>query len=135
MPLTLHHYGFLTADTAAWLADNELLFGKSFKISESIKIASQKVTVTFIQQTANAVCTELVQPAADNLPLQKMIKKGISAYHTGYTVPADEFDIELKKFEEAGCHLLPVFYSEAFNNKRCVFIITKNLGMIELVEL
>ena len=47
------------------------MFGKPFKLYDSIAIASQKVTITFVQQTENAVMTELVQPAADNLPLQK----------------------------------------------------------------
>lgn len=134
MPLTLHHYGFLTADTAAWLAENELLFGKPFSVFDTVHIASQKVAVTFVQQTAGAVLTELVQPAADNLPLQKMIAKGISIYHTGYTVPSAEFDETLQWLEDKGSRALPVFNSEAFNHKRCVFVITTAHGMIELIE-
>lgn len=134
MPLTLHHYGFLTADTAAWLAENELLLGKPFKQSDSIHIASQKVSATFVQQTENGVITELVQPAADNLPLQKMIAKGITIYHAGYTVPANEFETTLKTLEENGAHAFPVFHSEAFNLRRCVFVVNNSLGMIELIE-
>lgn len=134
MPITLHHYGFLTADTAAWLSENELIFGKPFKLYDSIAIASQKVTITFVQQTENAVMTELVQPAADNLPLQKMIAKGITVYHTGYMIPAMEFDSTLKDFEEKGARALPVFNSEAFNQRRCVFVFSTSLGMIELIE-
>lgn len=134
MPLTLHHYGILTADTAAWLAENEFLFGKPFSVFETVHIASQKVAVTFVQQTAGAVLTELVQPAEDNLPLQKMIAKGITMYHTGYIVPANEFDETLQSLEEKGSRALPVFNSEAFNQKRCVFVITTALGMIELIE-
>lgn len=134
MPLTLHHYGFLTADTAGWLAENELLFGKPYKLFDSIPIASQKVSITFVQQTENAVMTELVHPAADNLPLQKMITKGITVYHTGYTVPANEFEETLKIFEEKGARALPVFNSEAFNQRRCVFVFSTALGMIELIE-
>jgi methylmalonyl-CoA/ethylmalonyl-CoA epimerase len=134
LPLTLHHYGFLTADTAAWLSENELLFGKPFKLFHSIVITSQKVTITFVQQTENAVMTELVQPAADNLPLQKMISKGVTVYHTGYTVPADKFDETLKTLDEKGARALPVFHSEAFNQRRCVFVFSNSLGMIELIE-
>lgn len=134
MPLTLHHYGFLTADPAAWLAENELLFGKPFKLFDSIEIASQKVSITFVEQTKNAVMTELVQPGADNLPLQKMIAKGITVYHTGYTVPANEFEATLKIFEANGARAFPVFNSEAFNLRRCVFVICTSLGMIELIE-
>lgn len=134
MPLKLHHYGFLTADTAAWLAENELLFGQPFQTSPSIQIVSQKVTVTFVQQTKNAVFTELIQPAADNLALQKMITKGITVYHTGYMVPANEFDETVRLFEEKGARALPVFNSEAFNHKRCIFLFGNSVGMIELIE-
>jgi methylmalonyl-CoA/ethylmalonyl-CoA epimerase len=135
MPITLHHYGFLTADTAAWLAENELLFGKPYKVSETIQIATQKVSVTFVQQTPGAVLTELIQPHDDNTSLQKMIAKGITVYHTGYTVPSNEFEDTIIFFEKEGGRMLPVFNSEAFNMKRCVFIYTKNLGMIELMEI
>lgn len=133
-PLTLHHYGFLTADTAGWLTENELIFGKPFKISERIHIFSQKVTITFLQQTAGSVLTELIEPGKDNLSLQKMIAKGVTVYHTGYTIPANEFDTALRFLEQNDYNLLPVFQSEAFNNRRCVFAITKNLGMIEIIE-
>lgn len=134
LPLTLHHYGLLTADIAAWLTENECIFGKPYHVSETIPIASQKVTVTFVQQTKDASFIELVQPSEDNLSLQKMIAKGVTIYHTGYTVPAIEFDETIKILENSGAHFLPVFYSEAYKQKRCVFVISKNLGMIELIE-
>lgn len=134
LPLTLHHYGLLTADTAAWLIENEFIFGKPYHVSETTSIASQKVAVTFVQQTKDAVFIELVQPAADNLSLHKMIAKGVTVYHMGYTVPAGAFDETLKTLENKGAHSLPVFHSEAYNQKRCVFVISKNTGMIELIE-
>ena len=133
-PLTLHHYGFLTANTAAWLAENEALFGKPFKVFETVHISSQKVRITFVLQTENAVLTELIEPLEENTHLKKMISKGITVYHTGYKVAANEFDTVLKTFENKGIHALPVFYSEAFENKRCVFLVTRNFGMIELIE-
>lgn len=133
-PLTLHHYGFLTADTAAWLAENELLFGKPFKVFDTVHISSQKVRITFVQQTENGTLTELIEPLEENTHLKKMIAKGITIYHTGYTVATNDFDITLKTFENKGIHALPVFHSEAFENKRCVFLVTRNFGMIELIE-
>jgi hypothetical protein len=134
LPLILHHYGFLTADTAIWLAENELLLGKPFKVFDTVNISSQKVNITFVQQTENGILTELIEPLDDNLHFKKMISKGITIYHTGYTVPKNEFENTLRSFEEKGAHSLPVFNSKAFNNKRCVFFVTKNLGMIEIIE-
>lgn len=132
--LTLHHYGFLTSSTAAWLAENELVFGKPFKVFDTIHISSQKVYITFVQQTENGFLTELIEPLEENTHLKKMISKGITIYHTGYTVTSSEFDTVLKSLESKGIHALPVFHSEAFGNKRCVFLVTRNFGMIELIE-
>lgn len=132
--LSLHHYGLLTNDTAAWLAENELLLGKPYKVFDTIKISSQKVNITFVQQSAASTLTELVEPSQDNSVLQKMISKGITIYHTGYLAPAGAFDTILSSFVEKGTHALPAFHSEAFGGKRCVFVITRNMGMIEIIE-
>jgi hypothetical protein len=52
--LSLHHYGFLTADTKTWLQENELLLGKPFKVFDAINISTQKVRITFVEQFAKA---------------------------------------------------------------------------------
>ena len=132
--LSLHHYGFLTNDTAAWLAENELVFGKPYKVFDTIKISSQKVNITFVQQSATSTLTELVEPSQDNSALQKMMGKGITIYHTGYLAAAGGFDNILACFVEKGAYALPAFHSEAFGGKRCVFVITRNMGMIEIIE-
>ncbi|MES2850902.1 MAG: VOC family protein [Bacteroidota bacterium] len=134
LPLILHHYGFLTADTAAWLEENELLLGKPFKVFDTVHVSSQKVKITFVQQAENTVLTELIEPLDDNLHLTKMISKGITIYHTGYIVTKEDFDKVVNSFEEKGAHSLPIFNSEAFEKKRCVFLITRSLGMIEIIE-
>ena len=132
--LSLHHYGFLTKDTAVWLAENELLLGKPYKVFDTIKISSQKVNITFVQQSATSTLTELVEPSQDNLPLQKMMSKGITIYLSGYLAAARAFDNILTSFVEKGAHALPTFHSEAFGGKRCVFVITRNMGLIEIIE-
>ena len=71
-PLTIHHYGFLTYNAAAWLAENELLFGKPYKVFETVKISSQKVNISFVQQLEGAVLIELIEPWEDNAKMQKM---------------------------------------------------------------
>jgi hypothetical protein len=132
--LALHHYGFLTANISVWLIENELLFGKPFKVSCTITVSSQKAKIAFVQQKENDVLAELIEPMEENAHLKKMIAKGITVYHTGYATPANEFDAVLKSFEKTGAYALPVFKSEAFENRRCVFIVTKNLGLIEIIE-
>ena len=101
-PLTLHHYGFLTANTAVWLTENELLLGKPFAVFNSISIISQKVKITFLQQTENSVLTELVEPLEENALLRKMITKGITVYHIGYMAAKNDFENVLQSFEKKG---------------------------------
>ncbi|MBL0357980.1 MAG: hypothetical protein IPP72_14360 [Chitinophagaceae bacterium] len=132
--LTLHHYGFLTGDTQAWLNENELLMGKPFKIYDRISISSQQVNITFVQQEAGSTLTELVEPWEGNSKLQQWLTRGITVYHTGYLAPEGEFESSVHSLEEKGAHALPPFYSEAFGNKRCVFLVTRHLGMIEVIE-
>ena len=135
MSLTLHHYGFLTADTTAWLAENELLLGRPFRVFETVEITAQKVKITFVQQLENdVVFTELVEPAADNISLQKMLNKGVTVYHKGYLAAPGAFDALLTGFAEKEVHVLPAFHSEAFNGLRCAFVVTSGLGLIEIIE-
>ena len=132
--LTLHHYGILTSSTSEWLSENEVLLGKPFKISHIIKISSQKADITFVEQKEGEVLTELVEPWQDNHTLNKLIEKGVSAYHKGYLLSAGEFDEVVEMLVERGFHSLGIFQSEAFGNRRCVFLVTINLGMIEIIE-
>ena len=132
--VTLHHYGFLTSSTADWLAENETFFGQPFRVFDTIKIQSQKVDITFVEQTQGATLTELVEPWEDNLQLHKMINKGLTVYHKGLYAAMGKFDEVVERLEEMGAHSLGAFQSEAFGNKRCVFLITRNLGMIEIIE-
>ena len=132
--LTLHHYGFLTGNITAWLKENELLFGKPFKVFDTVHISSQKVKITFVQQNENGILNELIEPLEENDRLKKMIEKGITVYHAGYIVDKNKFDDVLKSFEKKSIHALPVFNSEAFENRRCVFLLSNTMGMIELIE-
>lgn len=132
--LTLHHYGFLTSSTTDWLSENELLLGKPFKIFATVKIQSQKVNITFVEQLEGEILTELVEPWPDNLPLNKMLVKGITVYHKGFLSSPGSFEGAIEMLEEKGAHSLGIFQSEAFGNRRCVFLVTQNLGMIEIIE-
>ncbi len=130
--LRLHHYGFLTASTSDWLLEQELFVGKPYRVSETITVHTQKVKVTFVEQTEGAVLTELVEPLPGNTSLEKMLSKGITVYHCGYLTL--QFDEKLSKWEAAGGRLLQTFHSEAFGGRRCAFMLTTQLGLVELIE-
>lgn len=98
--LRLHHYGFLTASTSDWLLEQELFVGKPYRVSETITVHTQKVKVTFVEQTEGAVLTELVEPLPGNTSLEKMLSKGITVYHCGYLTL--QFDEKLSKWEAVG---------------------------------
>jgi len=132
--LTLHHFGFLTASATDWLAENETLLGTPFKIFDTVVIQSQKVNITFVEQTEGAVLTELVEPWADNLPLNKMIANGVTVYHKGFLCPLGSFDEAVEELEKKGAYSLEAFQSRAFGYRRCIFLVTRNLGLIELIE-
>ncbi len=131
-PLRLHHYGFLTSSTVAWLRENEQLFGPPHAVSATIGISSQQVSVTFVEPYPGAVLIELVEPWPGNTALEKMLVRGITMYHTGYLSAA--FDRHILEWEAAGERLLQTFHSEAFGGKRCAFVVTHHLGLVELIE-
>lgn len=130
--LQLHHYGFLTASTQDWLREQEEFFGPPYSVSKTFTITSQKVKVTFVEPTKGAVLTELVEPLPGNASFNKMLARGHHVYHCGYL--CSRFDEQLHQWETAGGRLLKVFHSEAFGGRRCAFIITTNLGLVELIE-
>lgn len=128
--LIFHHVGCLVDNMDESIRTYTDLLGFD-PPSEIYDISSQKVKVCFIKNTTDSFI-ELVEPYEENTSLRKMLKKGQSFYHTAYTVK--NFDEALKEMEAKGARFMPVFTSEAFNNKRCVFFFTPELQLIELIE-
>ena len=125
-----HHVGCLVDNLEESILTYSNLLGFD-PPSEIYDISSQKVKVCFIKNTADSFI-ELVEPYEDNTSLRKMLKKGQTFYHTAYTVK--NFDEALEEMESKGAKFMPVFTSEAFNNRRCVFLYTPELQLIELIE-
>ena len=53
-------------------------------------------------------------------------------YHVGLLSP--KFDKDKARFEDAGYIALPEFKSEAFEMRRCVFLMSPDSHMIEIIE-
>jgi methylmalonyl-CoA/ethylmalonyl-CoA epimerase len=128
--LIFHHIGCLTHnldDTLAIYLDT-----MNFKkVSEPVSVSSQQVRVCFIQ-TGDGPLIELIQPTGNNTTLNKLLKGGNPYYHIGYLTKNIEKDME--HFQERGFYLVNSFLSEAFENRKCAFLYTSEMQLIELIE-
>ena len=129
--LIFHHIGCLTRDLDKTLAlyINQLNFTK---VSEPVEVSSQEVKVCFIQ-TAGGPLIELIQPMGNNITLNRMLKADTPYYHIGYTTKNIEGTIE--HLLSSGFFMVNSFLSEAFENRKCAFLYTSEMQLIELIEI
>ncbi|MES1159963.1 MAG: VOC family protein [Bacteroidota bacterium] len=128
--LQLHHVGCLTENIEESLGIYVNVLGFK-KASEIVTISNQQVKVCFVE-TAPGVFLELVEPQGENLALRKIIKSKNPYYHTGYLVK--DISTVISRLQEAGFFLVNRFFSEAFENKECAFLYTREMHLIELIE-
>ena len=128
--IIFHHTGIIVSCIDDAINNYSALFGTE-KVSEVYLINNQKVKVCFVE-VGNKCHIELVAPLADNLSLNKLVKKGISYYHTAYKVNSIEHIINT--LDPMGYKFLKSFESEAFNMKRCVFAYSPDLHLFEFIE-
>src|SRR6185437_3107846 len=130
MGLEFHHVGCLVEDISAALKSYA---GTSLgeNASAAVAVSAQKVRVCFLP-LANGTYLEFVEPAPENTSLIRMLRKGISYYHVGYQCA--NIDAEVQQLVTAGAHELTRFASEAFAGRTCVFLITAQQQMIELIQ-
>lgn len=128
--LIFHHVGCLTSDLDNTLAlyINQLNFTK---VSEPVEVSSQQVKVCFIQ-TAGGQLIELIQPTGNNKALNKILGSGNPYYHIGYTTK--NIDETIRHLVESGFYMVNSFLSEAFENRKCAFLYTSEMQLIELIE-
>ena len=125
--LTLHHIGILVNSieeaTGAYCELNA-------RISKPVVIASQSVRVCFVDMDSS-VAIELIEPTAKGVN-RDLLKRGITYYHLGYLVP--RFDSALENLAELNYVHLQTFHSEAFEGRRCAFLMSPVLHLIEIIE-
>ena len=74
----------------------------------------------------------MVEPIGEDSPVYNLLKKNTSYYHIGYKVK--DIVATILKLETMNYKTMEIFYSEAFNGKRCVFLFTPEAHLIELIE-
>lgn len=128
--MKLHHIGAIVDSIDDACATYSSMHQRKF---EAIKIfiSEQKVNVCFIQ-IADGVLLELIEPAGENSAIDKLKKKGFTFYHLGYKVA--DFEEAIQRLTEKNFKQINVFYSEAFENKRCSFLYSPEMHLIEIIE-
>ena len=129
--LTLHHIGNRVEDIDAALATFKLIYGNDCA-GEKIFVSSQGVHVCFVN-IGKEVMMELIQPVDEASVVSKMRKKGITYYHVAYTTTT--FESTSDYLVSCDFKIVNLFYSEAFNNKRCQFMYSPEGSLIELIEI
>lgn len=125
--LTLHHIGVLVNSMAEATAAYRAL---NARISEPVHIASQGVRVCFVDMDSG-VAIELIEPAEKGVN-RDLLKRGITYYHLGYLV--SDFESAVESLTGLNYVHLQTFQSEAFEGRRCAFLMSPVLHLIELIE-
>ena len=128
--LKFHHIGTLTESIDDSLETYQKVFN-SGKPAEKIFISSQGVYVCFIEMDGGGLI-ELVQPVDEDSIVARLKKKGFTYYHIGYTV--SDIDKAIEYLQELNFKFLNIFNSEAFGGKRCSFLYSPEMHLIELIE-
>lgn len=130
LQLELHHVGCVTKSINESLVYyTQVLPFK--KWGEVIYIKSQQVSVCFVEM-GSKVYLELVEPTDENKSLNNLLKKGISFYHLGYF--SKDVDSSADYLVSKEFRIVTSFYSEAFENKKCIFLYSPEMQLIELIQ-
>lgn len=100
-------------------------------ISEVYRLEDIGINACFVE-LSEGVFIELIEPSADNSIVNNLLKKGISYYHIGYKVRG--VDSVVQELLEKDFREVSSVFSPAFNNRKCVFMLTPQLQLIELID-
>ena len=129
MDCTLEHIGYIT-DNIVKTAEAFLLFG--YKADVVVNDDTQRTRICFLTKP-RATKIELVEPYEDNKTMQKMLKRGVTPYHTCYEVD----DVNAAYEEMLDHDFTPLFKpvaAPAFNNRLICYFWKSDIGFIELVN-
>jgi hypothetical protein len=126
--LRFHHIGCAVASIEAALA----FYRPNFpNISPPIQVMSQSVTVCFVEM-GPGLFIELIEPLTTESAVKNLVRKGFTFYHVGFLV--SDFDAALASLIDQEYRPGETFRSEAFAGKRCCFLISPVMHMIEIIE-
>ena len=129
-PLKLHHIGCAVASLEDALKPYTTGLG-FVRMSEILEIPRLKIRVCFVE-VSPGVFMEFVQGLTSDSPVAGFVSRRQSYYHVCYTAPnvmqAVEH-LEANKFRRVS-----VFTSEAFSGNDCVFLLSPQQALIEIVQ-
>ena len=129
MDCILEHIGYIT-DNIVKTAEAFLLLG--YKADVVVNDDTQRTRICFLTKP-RATKIELVEPYEDNKTMQKMLKRGVTPYHTCYEVD----DVNAAYEEMLDNDFTPLFKpvaAPAFNNRLICYFWKSDIGFIELVN-
>jgi len=131
--MQLHHIGCLVENIEKGIEEYQVLHEQA-EASEIYDIQSQEVRVCFVKLSPNdPTLIELVQPLNEASFLYKlMVKKGVNFYHLGFFT--SDIDAKTQELVEKDYRLVSTFHSEAFDGRKCLFLYSPSLHLIELIE-
>jgi methylmalonyl-CoA/ethylmalonyl-CoA epimerase len=130
---TFHHLGVAVKSIAKAIPVYQELFGYEL-LSGPFDDPIQRVSVCFLgRRTAGEIVIELVAPLGTDTPIDRVLAKGVGAYHTCYEV--EDLDRSIETLRSKKCLIVsePV-PAVAFANRRIAWLFTPTNQLVELVE-
>ena len=129
--MKFHHFGCLVSNIESAKVAYLNMMENSIA-SEVYDISSQNVKVCFINLPNSNSFIELVEPTDKVSTLNRLLNKGTNFYHMGFYV--NDIEKKIEELQKTSYKLVNLFNSEAFNNKKCAFLYSPLLHLIELIE-
>ncbi|MEO8514080.1 MAG: VOC family protein [Ignavibacteria bacterium] len=128
--LKMHHVGCAVKSIADSINTyvNTLGFNN---VSPVYELTDVGINACFVELN-NGVFLELIESTGAGSIVDTYLKKGMSYYHIGYMV--NDIDSVVKELLNKDFREISSLYSPAFNNRKCVFMYTPELQMIELID-
>ena len=123
------HVGYVTDDIAKTAETFRLL---GYTADQIVDDDTQRTRICFLRKEGEPNI-ELVEPFEDNKTMQKMLKRGVSPYHTCYEVD----DVNAAYQEMLDNDYTPLFKpvaAPAFGNRLICYFWKSDVGFIELVN-
>lgn len=129
MDCHIEHVGYLTDNIPATTVAFSFL---GYKADSVVDDDNQQTRICFLRK-AGELTIELVEPYAENKTMQKMLKRGVTPYHTCYNV-ADINKAYEEMLENGFTALFKPVPAPAFDNRLICYFWKSELGLIELVN-
>lgn len=129
MKCTLEHVGYLTDDIAKTAEAFRLL---GYQYDDIVDDDTQRTRICFLSKPGETNI-ELVEPYEDNKTMQKLLKRGVTPYHTCYEVD----DIHAAYEEMLDNDFTPLFKpvaAPALGGRQICYFWKGETGFIELVN-